>query len=144
MTHLKTDYSLKEHQGTENTLEDVTVCTLALCISLCLVSPAEHIHAHVHQWIWPNATAFLLPDWVLLLTPSFLLDTGHSPMHTASGGKRQGWRRGAGGGGREHVHLRVNRALPISVIQFIYLVTFASIHWFTTYICVRASMCLAL
>lgn len=47
-------------------------------------------------------------------------------------------------GGGEHVHLRVNRTLPISVIQFIYLVTFASIHWFTTYIYVRASRCLSL
>lgn len=116
----------------------VAVYTLTRCISLCCVFPAEHIHAYVHPWMWPNAPAFFLPDWGLLLAPSFLL--GHWVTHHCI---RLPVARDKVGR-REHVHLCGNRTLPISVIQFIYLVTFASIHWFTTYICVRASMCLSL
>lgn len=44
----------------------------------------------------------------------------------------------------EHGQLHVSRTLPISVTPLIYLVTFAFIHWFTTYIYVSASMCLSL
>lgn len=82
------DHSLKEHQGTDNALDDAVVRTLTWWISLGLFPVAyfppvsTEMDAHVHlcskvtsRLLWPNAPAFPLPDWDPLLTPSSFL--GH-------------------------------------------------------------------
>lgn len=64
----------------ENALEGVVVCTPTWRVSLCCflffipLPLSIGMDAYIHLWgkvtgplLWPNAPAFLLPDWLPLL-----------------------------------------------------------------------------
>lgn len=114
------------------------VCTLTPCTSLCHFSPA-HIHPRgrvMSHLLWPNAPVFLLPDGVPLLVPSSLLGHWVTTAHCLR------WQKTRLDGGSMAIYVLAGPCLyqPQSSL-FSHI---ASIHWFTTYIYVSASMCLSL